>query len=57
MLIPQQILEEQNPDAPLNKRGEENVKCMSIFSEALYYSSKLLFCVTGVPTGINRPWK
>lgn len=52
VLIPQQILGEQNPDALLNKRGEENVKCISIFSEALYYSSKLLFCVTGVPPHI-----
>lgn len=52
MLLPQQILGEQNPDELLNKRGEENVKCISVFSEALYYSSKLLFCVRGVPTHI-----
>lgn len=52
VLIPQQILRWKNPDAPLNKRGEKNVKCISIFSEALYYSSKLLFCVTGVTSHI-----
>lgn len=52
MLIPQQILGEQNPDEPLSKRREENMKCNSFFSEALYYSSKLLFFVTRVPTHI-----